>query len=159
MNAGARQTIRLLGAAMIVAAGWGCSTQQVTPSPSPSAGGGGADVMGLGPSLTVERFLQAANAREWSTMMRLFGTENGPVDWDRQYGELHMNLLAEVLQHGDFQIGTASAVPGRPTATQTLLVTLEQSNRTVEDVPFTVVQDRNGNWLVEEIDTVKLTGR
>ena len=115
--------------------------------------------MGLGPSLTVERFLQAANAREWSTMMRLFGTEDGPVGWDRQYGEQHMNLLAEVLQHEDFQIGTASAVPGRPTATRTLLVTLEQSNRTVEDVPFTVVQDRNGNWLVEEIDTVKLTGR
>ncbi len=132
-----------------------CATQQMS---STSTMGSGA-LPGLGPVLTVERFLQAANLRDWATMMSLFGTEDGPVDWDRQYGERHMNLLAEILQHEDYEIGEESAVPGRRAPTRQVLVTLEQASRTVEDVPFLVVDAGNGSWLVEEIATDRITGR
>ena len=33
----------------------------------------------VAPALTVERFLQAANTRDLETMLRLFGTDDGPI--------------------------------------------------------------------------------
>lgn len=152
-RSGRRIAFWILAAA--VASSSACATRQVSSTSSV-----GSQVLpGLGPVLAVERFLQAANLRDWPTMLSLFGTEDGPVDWDRQYGERHMNLLAEILQHEDYRIGEESAVPGRRAPTRQVLVTLEQRSRTVESVPFLVVESRDGAWLVEEIATERLTGR
>lgn len=60
----------------------------------------------LAPALLVERFLQATNTRDPETMSRLFGTDDGPIgdSWGRVEVELRVDLIAEILQHDDYEI-------------------------------------------------------
>ena len=68
----------------------------------------------VAPALTVERFLQAANARDLQTMSRLFGTHDGPIvdSGSREEIELRMDLIAGLLQHDDYEIISEGRVPG-----------------------------------------------
>ena len=71
----------------------------------------------VAPALTVERFLQAANTRDLETMSRLFGTDDGPIAdrRGREEIELRMDVIAEILQHVDYEIILERRVPGAET--------------------------------------------
>lgn len=136
----------------------------------------------VAPVLSVERFLQAANSRDFQAMARLFGTADGPVsDTGSTFGcfwkklgswigigdacvdmvdvELRMNAIAQIIRHEDYQILSDREVPGRRDPTIRVGVTLVQGNTQVRDVPFNVVRTGEGRWLVQEIGLDKITER
>lgn len=143
----------------------------------------GADQMAaVAPMLSVERFLQAANARDLDAMARLFGTASGPVadtggtlgcafkkmgSWiglgracsTRQEVELRMDAIARILQHEDYRIVAESQVAGRSTPTRRIGVDLTFRDSIVRDVPFFVVRSSGERWLVEQIDLERVTQR
>lgn len=143
-----------LPALLSIAPLWACSTQQVSSTRS-----GGAVVPGLGPVLTVERFLQAANTGDLETMAALFGTHEGPIDGRREDIELRMSAIASILEHDDYEIGAETREPGRTHATRRINVTVVQGARRHEDVPFLVVETGDGAWLIEEIALDRITSR
>ena len=114
----------------------------------------------VAPALTVERFLQAANTRDLETMSRLFGNNDGPIvdSGSREEVELRMNVIAEILQHDDYEIVSERVVPGAEVPSNRIGVdlTLPQGN-TVQDVGFTVVLESPNRWLVNVIELVKIT--
>lgn len=113
----------------------------------------------VAPMLSVERFLQAANAGDFEAMARLFGTADGPVKGDRKQIELEMATIAEILRHRDYQIVSERRAPGRENPTHRVDVDLTNpAGRVIREVPFHVVQSDDGRWLVEEIDLEKVTG-
>lgn len=126
----------------------GSGGQQATGSASP------------GPSLVVERFLQAANANDLQTMTQLFGTaERTIVQLDgRQQAEQRMFVLASLLRHDDFAIQEQRVVPGRGDDAAELIVALTKGRRIV-NVPHTVVRRKQGGWIIEKIDVLPLTTR
>lgn len=113
--------------------------------------------MGMAPSLAVERFLQAANSEDLTTMGRLFGTSDGPIiERDpRDEVEKRMFAMAAILKHQDYQIAREQIVPGRPEATQ-LVVRMSINNRQIP-VAYTLVRSRQGSWLIEVIDLEAIT--
>ncbi|MEN8376441.1 MAG: hypothetical protein ABFS34_13425 [Gemmatimonadota bacterium] len=125
------------------------SVGEMTPGPDAVA-----------PSLVVERFLQAVNARDVGTLGRLFGTRDGPIADrdDRDAVEQRMFTLASLLRHQDYSILGDRVVPGRVTEALDIMTTLQQGGRSVA-VPFTLVRTRDGGWLVERIDTGELSRR
>jgi hypothetical protein len=137
--------------------------------------------MGMGPALSVESFLQAANAQDLDSMARLFGTSDGPIgdtggafgcmfkkmgSWislgDRcsnyQEIELRMNAIAMMLRHDDYQLGNDQRVAGRTSPTTEIPVSLTRGNERFAGVPFTVVRSGSGSWLIEEIGLEAVTG-
>lgn len=141
-------------------------------TPNEAPGG----LAGLAPVLSVERFLQAANAGDLDAMARLFGNADGSIadrmggsfgcafrrmgSWiglgdaclDREEIELRMNAIALILQHDDYRIRSEGQVPGRAQPTTRIGVDIDRAGETFADVPFNVVQTTDGRWLVEEID-------
>lgn len=136
----------------------------------------------VAPMLSVERFLQAANARDLDAMSRLFGTDSGPVaetgstlgcafkkmgSWigigracsTREEVELRMSAIAEILQHEDYRVVSEGQVPGRTEPTRRIGVSMVFSDTTVSDVPFVVVRGSEGRWLVEQIALERITQR
>ncbi len=149
----------------------GCATKTM------SRGGVAAS---FGPTLSVERFLNAANARDYETMALLFGTADGPVasrgsavgcgfkrmgSWiglsDRCTSVLHIELrmdaIARILSHQDYRVRSESRVAGRRSLTTQVSVDIDLGVRVVSAVPFVVVRSSDGSWLVEEIGLVRLT--
>ena len=131
-----------------------CSTQAVMDQSQPQ----------VAPALTVERFLQAANTRDLETMSRLFGTDDGPIGdrGRRQQVELRMDLIAEILQHADYQITSERRVPGTASPNirigVDILIVTPRGTTMVEDVGFTVVLESPSRWLVTVIELTKITG-
>lgn len=135
----------------------------------------------VGPQLSVERFLQAANTRDLDAMGRLFGTKDGPMadtggtfgcffkkigSWfgglscqNRQEIELRMDAIAAILAHQDYRIGGQQMVAGRTTPTTQVMVDLIVAGEEVSDVPFVVVQTSEGRWLVEFVDLQRVMAR
>lgn len=130
----------------------GCATQTVRSS-------GSGVVAGTSPLQSVERFLAAINARDLDNMAQLFGTREGPVKWDRVETELHMDLLATVLEHEAYEIVSERMVPGRPDPTTRVGVTLTIDERVIPDIAFLTVRTEEGRWMVQEIDLERVTGR
>lgn len=130
----------------------GCATQTVRSS-------GSGVVAGTSPLQSVERFLAAINARDLDNMAQLFGTREGPVQWDRVETELHMDLLATVLEHEAYEIVSERMVPGRPDPTTRVGVTLTIDERVIPDIAFLTVRTEEGRWMVQEIDLERVTGR
>lgn len=123
--------------------------------------------------LSLERFLQAANDRDFQSMGRLFGTQNGPV-WNtgstfkcafKKIGswfggsactrktdvEIRMDAIASIIRHEDYRIVREEMVAGRTSPTRRLLVDLTIDGQAVRGVPFIVVQTHEGRWLVEQV--------
>ena len=131
-----------------------CTTRTVTDQFQPQ----------VAPALTVERFLQAANTRDLETMSRLFGTDDGPIGdgGSRQEVELRMDLIAEILQHTDYQITSEGRVPGTASPNirigVDIVVVTPRGTTMVEDVGFTVVLESASRWLVTMIELTKITG-
>ena len=134
----------------------------------------------LGPTLSVERFLNAANVRDHGAMMDLFGTPQGPIgdtgstfgcafkrmgSWiglgdrcqSRPVVELRMDAIARIIRHEDYAIRAEERVAGRLAPTQQVSVDLNLGARTVSGVPFVVVQAGNGDWLIQEIGLDQIT--
>lgn len=147
---------------------------------STTTGSGAAAPMDLGATLSVERFLNAANTRDLDAMMRLFGTADGPIgdtggsfgcafkrmgSWvglgdrceSRQAVELRMDAIARIIRHQDYRIGGEERVAGRHNPTTAISVDLDLGPRAVQDVPFVVVRANGGNWLIEQIGLERLT--
>ena len=104
-------------------------------------------LMNMAPALSVERFLQASNARDFDAMARLFGTPDGPVadtggslgcafkrmgSWigladrctNRYEVELRMAAISDVLRHQDYRIVSEGQEPGRRSLTNRVGVDL-----------------------------------
>ena len=135
---------------------------------------------GVAPQLSVERFLQAANSRDFVAMSRLFGTSDGPVgDTGSSFGcfwkkvvfifgadscvkwrdvELRMDAISQILRHEDYRIVSEQRVAGREVETIRLGVALTiNPTRLVPDVGFLMVRSGDSNWLVQEIELEKIT--
>jgi hypothetical protein len=123
-----------------------CTTTRV-PSTAASR-----EIDGVGAMLSVERFLQAANAGDFEAMQGLFGSYDGPIKGDRQELELRMAAIAEILRHDDYRIMGEEREPGREHPTTRVTVTLTKGGRPIEGVPFLVVRTEAGGWLVEQVD-------
>lgn len=156
-----RRSLAVLAIALAPAA---CTTV-VVDSPPPA----------VGAQLSVERFLQAANERDVVAMGRIFGTEDGAaMDTGSTMGcafkkmgslfggsscvskqevEIRMDAIASILQHEDYQVVDESNVAGRTSPARRVLVNMTTADGvSVAEVPFVVVQDGNGRWLVEQVD-------
>ncbi len=72
--------------------------------------------------------------------------------------ELEMDLIAEILTHDAYRIGSKARAPGRGRSTTRVEVDLTIRGREYERVPFYVVQPDNGRWLIQEIDLQRVTG-
>ena len=138
--------LSLLAASALLAA---CTTQR--PS-------GSSAMAGMGSMLSVERFLQAANARDYEAMAQLFGTADGPVEGERTEIELRMATIAEILRHEDYQIVSEQRTPGREHPTNRVGVNVTRQGELIRDVGFMVVQTDDGRWFVQEIELDKITG-
>jgi hypothetical protein len=111
-----------------------------------------------GPTLVVERYLQAANANDLETMMELFGTADQTIEQldGRAMAERRMYVLASLLRHDDFSFRSQQSLPGRSSQAALVQVSLVKGSETVV-VPFTVVRRRNGGWIIEQVDVEPLT--
>lgn len=124
------------------------------------AGPQGPSAATPGPTLVVERFLQAANANDLQTMTQLFGTPDKTiVELDgRQQAEQRMFVLASLLRHEDFAIQGQRSVPGRGEDAAEVAVELTKDGKRVR-VPLVVVRRNTGGWVVERVDVLPLTKR
>jgi len=134
----------------IAAAFWllvlaGCTTRTVSTAAS-------REIDGVGAMLSVERFLAAANERDFEAMQLLFGSYGGPIKGDRQEIELRMAAIAEILRHEDYEITGEEREPGREYPTTRVTVTLTKDGRPIPGIPFLVVRSEAGGWLVEQVD-------
>jgi hypothetical protein len=97
-------------------------------------------------------------------MSRLFGTDDGPIrdSGSRQEVELRMDLIAEILQHADYEITSERRVPGTDFPSirvgVDILIATPRGTTMVEDVGFTVVLESPSRWLVNVIELAKITG-
>ncbi|MGD2044998.1 MAG: hypothetical protein PVJ80_06710 [Gemmatimonadota bacterium] len=132
-----------------------------------------APVAPVAAQLSLERFLQAANDRDFQSMGRLFGTRDGSVmetgstfkcafkkigSWfggsactKRTEVEIRMDAIASIIRHEDYRIVREEMVAGRTTPTRRLIVDLTIDGEAVTAVPFVVVQTHEGRWLVEQV--------
>jgi hypothetical protein len=156
-----RSARRLAVAVSGVVALSACTTRTVSP------GGQGAEVF---PVLSVERFLAAANARDFEAMRRLFGTYRGPIDGERLEIERRMALISDILKHQDYEIMGEQMEAGREHPTTRVTVELTQcggtpsprtpcppGGRVIPYLPFLVVRTEDGGWLVEQVDLERIT--
>jgi hypothetical protein len=111
------------------------------------------------PTLTIERFLRAANENDLDTMISLFGTREGSVrdDWGKEHSDQRMFLLASVLRHTDYTIGPEQIVPGRRAEAAQFTVRLVTARDGTLQVPMTLVWAKGGQWLVENIPVDRIT--
>jgi len=135
----------------------------------------------VGPAQSVERFLEASNARDYEQMARLFGTPDGAFadtggglgcafrragSWvglgERcrrwQDVELQMAAISDILRHQGYRVVSERQQPGRSHPTNRIGVDLDRGAGVVRDVPFLVVQTRQRRWLVQEIELQRVTG-
>ena len=154
---------RTLGTLLIVAS----ATAACTSS------SGSATVAPVAAQLSVERFLQAANNRDFQEMGRLFGTANGSaMDTGSTFGcffkkigswfggsacikktevEIRMDAIASIIRHEDYRIVREESVAGRTTPARRVFVDLTIDGRSVNGMPFIVVRTSEGRWLVEQV--------
>ena len=146
----AGRALLLCACLAIPAPGCVSKTEPVSTVRSPGAS--------VAPALAVERFLNAANARDLDTMARLFGTKDGSIlkRDPRAEVEQRMYALASVLRHDNYSLEGEGPVPGRLGEAVRLIIRMHINERVV-DVPFIVVQTKKDGWLVEQIDIEKIT--
>ena len=144
--------LRALTALALVLVVSSCATQTVRNS-------GSGVVAGTSPLQSVERFLAAVNARDLDNMSELFGTRDGPMRRPKAEAEVHMDLLATVLEHKAYEIVAERMVPGRADPTTRVGVTLTIDDRVIPDVSFLTVRTAEGRWMVQEIDLERVTSR
>lgn len=122
-------------------------------------GGSNDELAAVAPMLSVERFLQAVNANDFQSMRRIFGTVDGPFQGNGSEAdvELQMATIAQILRHDDYRIVSEARAPGYENPTNRIGVTLTIGERVYPDVPFLVVQTREGRWMIQEIGLENVT--
>ncbi len=113
----------------------------------------GPDMYGAESAETaIGRFLDAAKLRDYATMARLFGTDDGPAErrWGRGETEQRMVVLAGLLAPGGYQL-RPNPVTGADGASRWTVDLTGTPNGTVS-VPVFIVSDGN-RWFVERIGT------
>lgn len=138
-----------------------------------SSGSSANTVAPVAAQLSLERFLQAANQRDFESMGRLFGTADGAeMDTGSTFGcffkkigswfggdactkrtdvELRMDAIASIIQHEDYRIVREESVAGRTVPARRVYVDLTIRGRRVSNMPFVVVRTSEGRWLVEQV--------
>lgn len=138
-----------------------------------SSGSSANTVAPVAAQLSLERFLQAANQRDFEAMGRLFGTADGAaMDTGSTFGcffkkigswfggtactrrtdvELRMDAIASIIQHEDYRIVREESVAGRTVPARRVYVDLTIQGRRVSNMPFVVVRTSEGRWLVEQV--------
>jgi len=137
--------MRWMAFAVLALGSTACSQTRVMQSDAASA---------VAPQMAVERFLQAANARDLHGMGQIFGTVDGPLmeRQRRQDVELRMDAISSILKHDDYRIIREEMVAGRDDPTTRVMVNMTINGRSVDNVPFVVVRANSGRWLVQEVD-------
>ena len=149
---GGRLAFGLVALAMLTSS---CTTTVVQ-----QGGGANGELAAVAPMLSVERFLQAVNANDYQSMSRLFGTVDGPFRGNGNATdiEIQMATIAEILRHSDYRIVSEARAPGYEVPTNRIGVNLTIGQRVYPDVPFMVVQTREGRWMIQEIGLENVTG-
>ena len=105
------------------------------------------------PEAAVQAFLTAVDSNALDRMAALWGTDRGPstvVIRDSQERERRLAIMQRLLQHDAFRFVPGSAGPALRPGRRVLYVELRRGERSAT-VPFTVVGQRSGGWLVEDI--------
>ena len=105
------------------------------------------------PEAAVVAFLAAVDTVSLERMAALWGTERGPstvVVRDAHQREQRLVIMQRLLQHDAFRIVPAATPGMAPRGRQFVSVELTRGDRRAV-VPFTVVGQRAGGWLVEAI--------
>ncbi|MGD0484917.1 MAG: hypothetical protein ABSB58_09760 [Gemmatimonadales bacterium] len=116
--------------------------------PSPAV-----DLAPAAPEAAIQAFLAAVDSNALDRMAALWGTERGPstvVIRNAQERERRLAIMQRLLLHDAFQFVTGSAGPTPLPGRRVLFVELRRGDRRAT-VPFTVVAQRNGGWLVADI--------
>ena len=138
-----------------------------------SSGSSSSTIAPVAAQLSVERFLQAANDRDFQSMGRLFGTVDGSaMETGSTFGcffkkigswfggssctkkvdvELRMDAIASILRHDDYRIDREESVAGRTSPARRVIVDLTIEGDAVPAIPFIVVRTSEGRWLVEQV--------
>lgn len=108
--------------------------------------------------MAVRGFLDGAAVKDYSRMMRLFGTADGPaVD---RHGvtdvEQRMIVLAGLLQHESYDLRESNLAQLGPDRVR-WEVTLAGTRRGTVVVPVITVPDRSGRWYIEVLNLDALT--
>jgi hypothetical protein len=105
------------------------------------------------PEAAIQAFLAAVDSNALDRMAALWGTERGPstvVIRNAQERERRLAIMQRLLLHDSFQFVTGSAGPTPLPGHRVLFVELRRGDRRAT-VPFTVVGQRSGGWLVADI--------
>jgi hypothetical protein len=120
-----------------------CATRSGPPAaPAPAS-----------PEAAVTAFLSAVDSASLPSMAALWGTDRGPstaVIRDARQREQRLVVMQRLLQHDAFRFVPASTPAVTPRGRRQLQVELTRGDRRAV-VPFTVVGQRAGGWLVESI--------
>jgi hypothetical protein len=105
------------------------------------------------PEAAVQAFLVAADSNALDRMAALWGDEHGPPTDRRivQEREQRLQIMQRVLQHDAFRFVPNPGVPTPQNGRRLVFVELQRGASRVT-VPFTVVAQRHGGWLVEKFD-------
>lgn len=105
------------------------------------------------PETAIQAFLAAVDSNAVDRMAALWGTDRGPstvVLRNAQDRERRIAIMQRLLQHDAFQFVSGTAGPAPRPGRRVLYVELRRGDRRAT-VPFTVVGQRAGGWLVEDI--------
>ena len=102
------------------------------------------------PEAAVQAFLAAVDSNSIDRMAALWGTERGPstvVIRDREERQRRLVIMQRLLQHEAFEVVSGPAALDLPPGQRKVYVELRRGGRRAT-VPFTVVAQRAGGWLV-----------
>lgn len=106
----------------------------------------------------VRTFLDAAAAREYPRMGRMFGTRQGPAErrMDVTTVEQRMVVLSGLLQHEGYSLEPSRLTQPDPNRRR-FSVDMKGTRQGDVSVPVFAVRSEAGRWFVERIDTGPLT--
>lgn len=133
-----RRPALLAGLAFAAACGGSSGAGSVLPAETPDA--------------TVTRFLRAVADSNITAMAQLWGTSAGPAAVTRQPDrwEQRVQLIRYYLRHDAARITGSSVVTGQPDRHNVVVDLARQGCRST--VPFVLVRQPAGGWLVNEIE-------
>jgi hypothetical protein len=105
------------------------------------------------PEAAVHAFLTAVDSNAIDRMAALWGTDRGPstvVIRNATEREQRLVIMQQLLQHESYRFVAAPAAPNPRPGRHMLYVELRRGESRAT-VPFTLVAQRDGGWLVENI--------
>jgi len=104
------------------------------------------------PEAAVQAFLAAVDSNSLDRMAALWGDASGPPTDKRilRERERRLVMIQQLLRHDAYQFVPAPSAPNPPPGRRLLYVELRRGDSRAT-VPFTVVGQRHGGWLVEDI--------